>query len=159
MNTTIETTTQPIKETWIKLGFEIPNKYSTEPTKLNTGRNDDNNPIIEELKSIKNMCVSEPMAYAETYGKSLLSLIKEMFPESRKHRLEVWSKDLERHAEAKAMFEKLQNVTGFRGNIKPFACNNGHGYNSVNYGESNNQNDGVEAGKGTEIASTMEPLD
>jgi hypothetical protein len=158
MNTTNETTTQPIKETWIRLGFEVPNQYSTEATKLNTGNNKDNNPVIEQLNAIKNMCVSDPMAYAETYGKNLLSVIKEMFPESRKHRLEIWSPNLDRHAEAKTMFEKLQNVTGFKGNIKPFACNNGNGYNSVNYGESNNQNDGIKPGKGTEIASQMEPL-
>lgn len=152
MNTTIETTTQPINETWIKVSFAVPNDYSNESTWLDTQQN---SPLMKELNDIKNLCVTKPKEYAKQYGKSLLSLIKEKFPTSEAHKLEVWSPDTERHELVKVMFKDVQSVTGFRGNIVKRQVNKG--LFTVNWGQSDNQSN-VEPGKGAEVASQMEPL-
>ena len=166
MNTTIETTEQPIKETWIKVVFALPNPYSPEPVWLDTSSqtlNDENldsglKEMLSKVNDIKNLCVTKPREYAKKYGKSLLSVVKEMFPDSQAHKLEVWSASEQRHPKVKEMCEKVMNVTGYRGNIKIRQAKT-RGVWTVNWAESNNQDDGIEAGKGAEIASTMEPLD
>jgi hypothetical protein len=105
------------------------------------------------------MCVTKPKEYAEKYGKSLLSVVKEMFPDSQAHMLKVWSLEQERHAKVKLMCENVMSVTGFRGNIRVEQAQT-KGIWTINWAESNSQDDsGIEAGKGAEIASTMEPLD
>ena len=106
MNTTIETNEQPIKETWIKVVFALPNPYSDKRLWVDTSRLTLNNKNLDsslrdtlsKLNDIKNMCVTKPKEYAEKYGKSLLSVVKEMFPDSKKHMLKVWSLEQERHA-------------------------------------------------------------
>ena len=167
MNTTIETNEQPIKETWIKVVFALPNPYSDKPLWVDTSRLTLNNKNLDsslrdtlsKLNDIKNMCVTKPKEYAEKYGRSLLSVVKEMFPDSQAHMLKVWSLEEERHAKVKLMCENVMSVTGFRGNIRVEQAQT-KGIWTINWAESNSQDDsGIEAGKGAEIASTMEPLD
>lgn len=152
METTVNNNT--VNESWIKLGFYLWNDRFKRNEYLTT---DGNNSDVD-LRQFKNECVCSPAQWADEYGVSLYSWLKENYEGLTKASLKLWAKDEASVEACEKTFNDLKSVTGFKGNIVKIESKGpAGGYMVIQYAES--EQSSHQAGSGAEQAKSIPALD